>query len=925
MGLSPCLYFGTRRSTYSDVVSVVTTVKRIPRLSSSSSGVTPLKPPSTDSTRSPSFASPREASTGNGAMALTSSTMHMTTGASGSSTVAWAERALRLSKDTMRVAASGAMDAPAHAVAVVGASPLAASHDRTRYRRETQQANAALHSETQLFMARLHDKRRVRFEREHCAALVVQRVYRGFVLRRRFRELKTKLELRKRIRETLVTVTRGTAIVTGEKDRRARVLAAQTAAAWRIQQQFRRWIARRVAAKARRVRQEELQIHSAVCIQRTWRMSAARASVRCARLRLVEQQQQTLAMLIVRLFQGYKARQYVRCLRMRQCRLAAQRVQWAVQRHLADRTRRLQHRRHRHAQQHDAATHMQRVVRGHLSRKYVLALRMREDVAVRVASALAIQRVVRGFVGRMHVRYERVFAVHARAWVCALHVTRIVRGFLARRAAALERALQETDVLVQTRRGNVSSVIDLLDGFGALDDAPADVAAVSARAQNTIVHFAAQGGHVGVLTHVVPLLLADTSDRRDTLRGLLYARNRHGETPLGLAIAHGHEHCAAYLLATTAALFDADVHALVPVGRTSTRSPLRREQSLLLLAARRGMSAIVAKLLLLFPRAFTGTERDAWTKRSVLHEALLLLRPERLETPREAAEREDRVVQTLTTILTKLPHAPIDAQDIAAFTPLHVAAQLGSLRAVRLLLEYGADVTIADASGRTAWRIALLQSHDACFLELRRKWLDSVTTSSASALEERDTSLESVADEDADSTSALPSSVTRTGVSRLQYLQLEQELVRACRVGDLARAQCLVREFDVSINAVDSMSDGDGDSALMLACRSRNAALVHFLVASQDVRCHRRRRGDSGGGTDADSRSSGRSSSGLGDQVLDVDFVNHRGTSAIDEARQAGPAILELVCRACGCKARAESSQRDHDGASERVLGVSDR
>lgn len=828
MRVTPSLYFGTRRCTYSDVVSVVTTARPIPRLSfcHQHHNVQPhysLSPTRSQTTRTDSASS-------------------------------------AFNEFPFAVGAQ---------LPVLLDSPLGG--DRDRQHRTNAWKASVLSTEKQIFMARLQQKRRERFEREQRAALAIQRVYRGYVLRQRFRELRTKLQVRKRIRGSLVKVTRGTAIIAGEKDRRARVLAAQHAGAVTVQRAFRAWCARKCVAKARALRIEELQTASVTILQRTWRRSVARTCVRKARSRLAEQRQRALAVLVTRLVQGYYARQRVRRIVLRQQWLAAQRLQWTVQRFLAERARRLEHRQRYEEQHHCAAITVQRIVRGHRSRTSVARLRLDEELAIRIACALTIQRLVRGCDGRERARFQRAFLAYERAWQCALHVTRLVRGFLARRLAATERVLQETDLLVQTRRGNVSTVIDLLDGFGAVDDEPADVTVVSSGAGNSIVHVAATYGHGEILTHVVPKLLVKSSTA-----GMVYALNRRGESPLELAIVHGHEQIASYLLATTASFGDASVR---PQRREAPSEPTR-ERSLLLLAARSGMGSLVAKLALLFPHIFTGREHDSWTLRTALHEALLLS-SDRIETHSAASAHEDRIVATMTTVLAKLAMVQIDAQDVVGFTALHLAAQLGNLRAVRLLLEYGADVTVADAQGRTAWRIALLTVNEPCFVEIRRKWLDSVP--SAAAVGGR--GAQELLDRD-ESSIALVNAATRSlnAVGHQQlHPQLEQEVVDACRAGRIARVRFLVDEFSVSINTTDTA--GARDSLLLIACRAGNVELARYLVAQGGV-----------------------------SEPLAVEYVNAAGESAVESALNS-PRILSLLRGRIYIERRAERPQTPADHA----------
>ncbi|KAF1335958.1 hypothetical protein FI667_g805, partial [Globisporangium splendens] len=775
MGVTPCLYFGTRRCTYSDVVSVVTTVRMILRLSHHSNS---------------------------------NNAFHTNGGAT--PPVAWAEHALYPTKQPYT-------REPAHPFeSIFTQSPLAGDQDRHRHERQS----LALAKEKRFFMATLLNARRARFLREREAALVIQRVHRGHLLRKRFLEIKEKLKIRKRIRVNLVKVAKGTAIITGEKERRARIAATQNRAALMIQCIFHTWCARKCVAKERVLHRHEAQHRNACILQRTWRRCLTQASARKTIQRDLEQRQRTLVIVVTRLFQGYTARQRVRRMLVHREALAAQRLERFMQRRLARKALYVQQRRHFGELQHKAAIWIQKYMRGYLARKHVDHLRVLEEQAIRVASALTIQRAFRGFKDLTWARFRRVFAIHERASKCALHVTRIVRGFLARQAVKVEKVLQETDILVQMCRGNISTVIDLLDGYGLVDDEePADVMTVNPETKNTILHLAAKHGHMEIVTYVVSKLLVSETPQ------MIYALNRNGECALELAVRHDHEQVTTYLLSTTAPLFETASPTQV---HRKVHATSGRETALLHIAARNGMGVIITKLLMLFPHLLTGKEVDSWTQRTILHDVILLTHATRYETRRETSDRQEKLLATMATIVTKVPQVRIDAQDFAGFTALHVAAQLGNLRAVMLLIEYGADVLVTDTEDRTAWRIALLAGHKECFLEIQRKWIDSMASSSGNpaALVAQGSS-QGLGDRDG-STHALMRAAKKQFRLSSMHPQLEAETVHACRAGNLARVQFFIEECNVPVNAVDANSDSD--SLLVIACKSGHSAILKYLL-----------------------------------------------------------------------------------------------
>jgi ankyrin repeat protein len=802
LSLTPSLYFGTRRCTYSSVVSVVTTAVPLPRFDPLDAPVKLQSPTNavkpTDNSR-------------------------------------WAEERAREALNRFKHADDNQSEPEARSpYTLAKAFPT------------QQQQTLALVREQRAFMQSLHATRRARARREHEAALVIQRVRRGFVLRRQFRSIRQKMLVRKRIRGSLLQVTKGTAIVLGEKDRRLRLHVKQNGAACKIQGAYRVWTARRLLAKLRALRRHELRQRCASVIQGTWRACMARWLATKLRLQREQARLQALARLLSRLFLGFRARCRVRALRLRRETQAAFKLQTFVRCRLLA-AKALRQARARTAQErgHSGAAMMQSLVRGMLQRALVVKLRRAEELAVRVACTLSIQRVIRGFLGRQRARRRGLERAHERGWICAMHVTRIARGFLGRLEASRERAVQEADLLVQARRGNVEAVVDLLDGFApsaaGIDDAmddelpviePADVAVVSVPGGNTVLHLAAKFGHLEVVTLVLPRLLSTAPE-------LVYATNAKGLTALALAVTHGHERVAMYLLAMTTPLF---VDRVLP----------GRRRTLLHEAARVGLETVVAKLLQLFPGTFTGGERDAWTQRTAIHEALLVgvdLVQDGAAFPwsrhqshahrsafASSEEEAEHAMAVLETLLAKAPHAPLEAKDFLGFTPLHIAAARGNLRAVTRLLAFGADVSVKDVLDRTAWRVALLRGHDACFQEIRRKWLQDVVSNNA---EQRSGAQDASSAANAAGTRAV---VTPAGaVTMALHPQLERELFAACKAGDVAKMRFFVDECDVSVNAVeDAENAGDssrlvGRSLLMVACECRHVRAVKFLLMRSDL------------------------------------------------------------------------------------------
>eukprot|EP00644_Phytophthora_capsici_P018098 jgi/Phyca11/113969/e_gw1.25.157.1 len=763
LNLTPSLYFGTRRSTYSTVVSVVTTAIPLPRYDPLTQEI-PV--------------SPTEASR-------------------------WAEERAR--ETLSKIKSTDNQDE------LDVKSPY--YHVKST---PTPQQTLALLREQRAFMKSLNEIRRERARREFEAAVIIQRVRRGFILRRQFRGIRQKLLVRKRIRGSLLQVTKGTAIVMGEKDRRVRLNLKQTNAALKIQTAYRIWGARRILSKLQALDLFERRQRCVSIIQCAWRACIARWTAVKLILHREQARKQTLARILSRLFLGFKARCRVRALRCRREQQAAFKLQSFVKcRVLAAKAQAQARIRTDQERGHSGAAQMQSLVRGMLQRALVVKMRRSEELAVRIACVLSIQRIVRGFLGRQRAKRRGLYRANERGWICAMNITRISRGFLGRLEAARERAIQDGDLLVQARRGNVDAVVDILDGFYPSmtgEPEPADITMTSSGGNNSL-HLAAKCGHLEVVTLLLPKMLRTAPDH-------VYAVNSKGFTPLSLAILNGYERVAIYLLAMTTPLF---VDPVLP----------GRKRTLLHEAARRGLETVVAKLLQLFPQHFTGAERDIWTQRTALHEALLVgievvQEGERFPWTRHhthnyrstystAQEEAEHALAVLETLLAKAPHAPLNAADFLGFTPLHIAAARGNLDAVTRLLAFGADVTVKDQQDRTAWRVALLRGHDACFQEIRRKWLLDVVSNSSSGQK---------------ATESSSRAATPAGSTLSLHPQLDQELFSACERGDVAKMRFFVDELEVSVNIKDVET---GKSLLMVAIEHRQVRVVRFLLFRSEL------------------------------------------------------------------------------------------
>jgi len=204
---------------------------------------------------------------------------------------------------------------------------------------------------------------------------------------------------------------------------------------------------------------------------------------------------------------------------------------------------------------------------------------------------------------------------------------------------------------------------------------------------------AALGADDGQTAPWTPLWLAVCGGHADCARELLArgasrdAASADGETPLHAATWYRHESCVALLLDA-----GAPVDGRTDDGYTALHWAVAWDDV-----------AIVRLLLAAGADATLGSPvvRTAFDDaRSAACSALL-------RAPlHDAARRDDVSAFDVLLRPRKLNVNAADAQDGGA-TPLHVAAMLGHVDSVRLLLDAGADTTRIDADGHTALDVTL--------------------------------------------------------------------------------------------------------------------------------------------------------------------------------------------------------------------------
>ncbi|KAH9101832.1 hypothetical protein AeMF1_021537 [Aphanomyces euteiches] len=704
---SPSMYFGTRRCTYSDVISIITTTTRMQDARPAPLPATKAPTTTLDTFLDPLFVSPLQ-------------------------------------------------------------------NHVERQQDKLERHKKALVSEKTTFMGHLKLQRLERHQVEYRAASVVQRTYRGHILRKNFAKVKKTLLIRNKVRAVMKDVAKGTRLILEEKDRTRTKQRERMAAASTIQRRFRSFIAAIVVAKERYMVVEERRHACARQLQSVVRRRLAYCFVRKVRLRHVEALALALARTIQRLFRGYIDRTRVRSRRLAVRHAAIRLIQNAFTRSLARKAVAVQAERTREAACDGAATTIQRCFRGDLGRQTVARLRQIEAASIAAAAALLIQRVVRGRFGRAVSAARARWRQEAFTVMAAIEMTRIVRGFLGRRAALRASVDQETNIFVHARKGHRETVVDLLDGLG-LDEIP-DPNAVDGHG-NTVLAVASRWGHLGVVRSVIG-------------RIKLNIENQQGLTAIGLAVRHGHADIAEYLLTKAP--------EIASTGRT-----------LLLDAARNGMVTTVEKLVLY---GLAVNCQEPQFQRTPLHEAVL-----------------GGDIATIQLVVDNCPKAALNYQDGHGATALHLAAKRGDRAAVRVLLQAGVDVGLLDKKNQSAWRIAMSFGHEVIASEVRKKWglRDDMMAAMANAADD---------DNDNDSATDPPISFVEEPLNKLEHLleqgdldidEQDEDGLTLLMKGAMRGFYTVVR-FCLRHGARLELTDKSGKTALMHAVAHSDIAL-HLL------------------------------------------------------------------------------------------------
>ena len=528
--------------------------------------------------------------------------------------------------------------------------------------------NKALWKEQRQFMSALRNQRKLRIDAEDRGAAALQRMWRGFQLRRWLKTQAKKMKTRKRMKRSYAKIALKIRMQKEMEDNLRKAEQRREDAADLIAASFRRFLAYACSMKERKMRMDEVKRWGATLIQSMVRQRAAKRRLIRRRLRNHEHVIRSSAIQFQSVWRRHAAIRRVHGIKVRLQRVAAVWIQRWYRRRMAVKVTAALRAKALSNRLSVSALVVQRHWRGIQGRRKAYFKQHNVEAELLEAAALAVQCAFRGLMARTRVsrrRYRRKYQNRLRA---SIHIQTFARSRAGRELYQDEVDRQESDIWVQIKLGNVVAVEDLFKGFGTSEVYTSESTDEDG---NTILCAAAKWGH-----------------KRLIRRGLKWMcdinhYNDDGLTAVELAVINDHEKCAEYLIDHEA--------EVTKFGRT-----------LLHEAAARDMPSVAESLL---NRNVPAHSEDS-DSRTPLHEA--------------CAAASDKVVRKLID-----RGAALDVQSISTGrTPIHEAALSGdrapSQRIVSMLMEAGARIDLKDNQGKTPWRAALTNNNQAVAKLLRK-------------------------------------------------------------------------------------------------------------------------------------------------------------------------------------------------------------
>ena len=406
--------------------------------------------------------------------------------------------------------------------------PVSLLKDDERLRR-----NKALWKEQAQFMKALKQQREKRIGAEFRGASSLQKMWRGFQLRRWLKKSAKKMKTRKRMKRSYAKIALKIRMQKEMEENLRKAEQRKEDAADIIAATFRMFVAYACAVKERTLREDEVRRWGSIVIQSMVRRRSAYRRLVRRRQRVRETVVRKSATRIQTTWRKYRSAFIVHSIRIRLERVASIWIQRWYRRCVAKKVAASYRLKARINALNSAANIVQRHWRGIQGRRKAYMKQHSEEAELLEAAALAVQCAFRGLSGRRRVerrRYRRKFQDQLRA---SIKISKMARYRAGRELFQDEADRQESDIWIQIKHGNIVAVEDLFKGFGTDEIYTSESTDEDG---NTILCAAAKWGH-----------------KRLVRRALKWAcdvnhYNDDGLTAVEIAVLNEHEGVAEYLV-----------------------------------------------------------------------------------------------------------------------------------------------------------------------------------------------------------------------------------------------------------------------------------------------------------------------------------------------------------------------------------------
>ena len=398
---------------------------------------------------------------------------------------------------------------------------------------ERERVNQGLWLEHSIFMEKLARKREQRHNIENYAAIIIQSVFRRYLIIKRWDIIKGCLRVRQEMQAEVRSYLRFNNLLLTRKQLKEFKTQRREANAVYIQCFVRRWLAYRAyerrmlhfTAERRNISATKIQ-----CMIRVWR---ANQWTRALREMVNLAKRDAAVLLIQKTYRGTLGRRKYNIYNHLLKQTAAIMIQCMYRQRMSMYRVKAIRLYKKNKAEYKGVLGVQKVTRGYLGRKRFNRIKKEKWQAKRVRAASIIQTKYRSVLGFRKTINRSIRRSQFRTLGAIITVQRIVRGFLGRKRMEKVRLWLSINIWYQIKIGNLEGVEDVYEGYDT--DEPLDPSHTDENG-NTLLHIAAKYNHLSIVRKCMGWGVKSN------------AKNKDNETPLQMALASSALQVSQYLL-----------------------------------------------------------------------------------------------------------------------------------------------------------------------------------------------------------------------------------------------------------------------------------------------------------------------------------------------------------------------------------------